>query len=465
MALKVSIDHRSTSPTSLLAPLPSITSYSIPFRVPGSQRDRHMLHYFCVQGSNDISGFLNCDFWSQTVLQESHQDPTVRQALVAMSSIHLHYSTPGTSENSVVSTEILAQYGKALRSMKMRLSKPSQDTVKVALICCIMFYCCEGALGSRDAALQHLRNGLNLLIATKNDPREKILWDIQTISSVFERLDMQASFFEDDRTPVLTLPELRPGETKPGTFTFEDKFARIQDAQQSLVRLQAWLYHFVDKNADFHDEAMDSLPLSIVQEKAVIMEAYDSWITAAKHLEAEVPNDTEYLEGIKTLLVQYHICRMIMESKFPNDPQVFGASPNPSAHKVLDLAQALLHPKVLSEESFKVRERSRPKYSLETGVVAPLFALALKCSDESVAIRATQMLGSLQRREGLYDSQTMARIIAALKDTRDQEMCIKQQFNGESKEVTALEYHLPSSYLGGGIDKLLSSMDLVRLVN
>ncbi|KAF4990750.1 hypothetical protein FGRMN_8287 [Fusarium graminum] len=328
-----------------------------------------------------------------------------------------------------------------------------------------MFYCCEGALGSRDAALQHLRNGLNLLIATKNEPREKMSWDVQTISSLFERLDMQASFFEDDRTPVLTLPELRPGETKSSIFTFEDKFARIQDAQQSLVRLQAWLYHFVDKNADFHDEAMDSLPLSIVEEKAIIMQAYNSWILAAKQLEAEVSDDMESLGGIKTLLVQYYICRMIMESKFPNDPRVFGASPNPSAHKVLDLAQLLLHPCALSKKSHKVREHLRPKFSLETGVVAPLFALALKCSDESVASRAAQMLGSLQRREGLYDSQTMARIIATLKDTRDEEICTKQQFHGGARETTALEYHLPSSYLGGGIDKLLSSMDLMRLVN
>lgn len=48
----------------------SIASYSIPFRVPGSKRDREMLHYFCSQAAIEISGFMSAEFWTRTVLQQ-----------------------------------------------------------------------------------------------------------------------------------------------------------------------------------------------------------------------------------------------------------------------------------------------------------------------------------------------------------------------------------------------------------
>jgi hypothetical protein len=461
-ALKASANYRKTSSLSLLLRLQSITSYSIPFKVPGSQRDRQLLHYFCVQCSNDISGFLTSDFWSQTVLQESHQDPIVRQALVAMSWLHLDYSTsePG---NSSARAEALTQYGKALRSMRKRLSQPSESTTKIALICCILFYCCEGALGDRNAALQHLSNGLNLLMSTQHEHNGDVSQDIQSLSDVFERLDMQASFFEDDRVPILVLPNWQLGKNNY-RLSVEDKFTGLQEAQQSLVRLQAWLYHFVNKNADYHEEPRESLPMDILQEKDALMQGYTSWITAINNFENDTKCDDETLHGIRTLLVHFYVCRMIVESKFPHDPEVFGASPNPAAHKILDLAETLLQYTTLLNGSPNATKSPRRNFSLETGVVAPLFAVAIKCSDESVATRAAQMLASSQRREGLYDAQTMAQIITVLKDTRDVGMNIKQEDNSEIATLQALEYHLPDKYSGGGIDKLLSSMDLSQLM-
>ncbi|CAJ0546887.1 Ff.00g015140.m01.CDS01 [Fusarium sp. VM40] len=464
IVLKASANNRNTSNLSLLSRLPSIASYSIPFKVPGSQTDRQLLHYFCVQGSNDIAGFLTSDFWSQTVLQESHQDPTVRQALVALSWLHLDYSTSECVGNSVTRADALTQYGKALRSMRKRLSRPSESATKIALICCILFYCCEGALGDRNAALQHLSNGLNLLISTQHEHNGVVSQDIQNLSDVFERLDMQASFFEDDRTPILVLPSWQPSGEKDYTLLLEDTFTGLQKAQQSLVRLQAWLYHFVNKNADHHNEPKESLPVDILQEKDALMKGYTSWIIAINNYEKETECDNETLHGIRTLLVHFHVCRMIVESKFPNDPEVFGASPNPAAHKILDLAETLLQYTTLLNGSPNATKSPRRNFSLETGVVAPLFALAIKCSDESVATRAAQMLASSQRREGLYDSQTMAQIVTLLKDTRDVGMGIKQEESSESAPLSALEYHLPDSYSGGGIDKLLSSMDLSRLM-
>lgn len=71
----------------------SITNYSLPFRVQGSQGDRQMLHYFFAQGSSDVSGFLSSDFWTRALPQQIQHDYVIRQALVALSSLHLDYVT------------------------------------------------------------------------------------------------------------------------------------------------------------------------------------------------------------------------------------------------------------------------------------------------------------------------------------------------------------------------------------
>lgn len=69
--------------------------YSLPFKIPGSQNDRQLLHYYCVHASSELAGFSYgaADFWSQLVLQYSHDQPVVRGALIAVASVHRNFVT------------------------------------------------------------------------------------------------------------------------------------------------------------------------------------------------------------------------------------------------------------------------------------------------------------------------------------------------------------------------------------
>ncbi|KAF5630342.1 transcriptional regulatory [Fusarium sp. NRRL 52700] len=463
-------DYSATSTSSESESIPAVISgssallpiarYSIPFKIPGSQKDRRLLHYFCVQGSEDISGFLASDFWSQTVLQAGHEDLVVRQALIAMSSLHLDYISSSPDRASVASPETLSLYGKALRSLGKRIGQPSDGTIRTALICCILFYCCESTIGDRSAALQHLSNGLKLLVSAQREKVAKESKGMESLTTIFERLDMQASFFEDDRIPILASPEYKFREPHHGLLLSRKSFFGLEDAQQQLVKLQAWLYHFVNKNVDFYQEPKESLSLDILEEKSSLEQSYNAWIEGINEFEKRDQHDDQTLHGIRTLLVHFHVCQMILQSKFPQDHGVFGVSPNPTAHHILDLAETLLKHTIQVNASPSATRTPRRNFSLETGVVAPLFALAIKCSDESVATRAAQMLAASYRREGLYDAQTMSRIIDELKRSRDSATHIKKENRDGTEAEIPLEYHIPEQYDGGGIDKLLWSMSL-----
>ncbi|KAG8672461.1 hypothetical protein FPOAC1_005734 [Fusarium poae] len=404
-------------------PLLSITSYSIPFKVPGSQRDRQLLHYFCVQGATEISGFLSSDFWSEIVLRESHQDSALRQALVAMSSLHLDYITSDPAERQAASVETLDNYGKAIPQ-------------------------------------QHLNNGLQLLKSSSMHPAKAEKDDIRALRTIFERLDMQASFFQDDRVPILSLPEWEKHKPDYDALVPKARFSTLQEAHESLVKLQSWLYSFIDRNVDFHDAGIEFLSSVVLDEKAALVTAYNSWSYAFENSQLTEKHNDDIVYGRRFLLVHFRICQMIVDSKFPINEEVFGASPNPAAHRILDLAETLLDYTTKLNSSPNATQTPRRNFSLESGVVAPLFALAFKCSDESVATRAAHMLSMSQRREGLYDAQTMAMILNHLRRSRDKERNVETEIESIDVTASALEYYIPGGYEGGGIDKLLASLSI-----
>ncbi|KAK2756925.1 hypothetical protein FQN54_004893 [Arachnomyces sp. PD_36] len=438
----------------------SITSYSLPFRVPGSQKDRQMLHYFCVQGSHDISGFTLSSFWSRNILRESHKDHVVRQALVALSSLHLDYtSTDGATDGATMaSTDTLNKYGNALRSLNKRLSKnPSQDTVRTALICSVLFYSFESGLGNSEAAMRHLNSGLKILPSYRGkswDDDE----DLESLSTTFERLDLQATFFDDGRVPCLQLASKeRQGDV--GDSTRGRAFSGLEDSQRTLVSLQNWLFRFLIENIHYKSLVEKDLPAHILQEKEIIMQKFSEWARKFDDFRFwdERSDQATCTCNAQTLLVQFYISRMLLEASFPNNDNTFGASPNESAETILELADNILRRATERDASDAAlaTKNLRRSFSSETGIVAPLFVLAMKCLDVSVRERAVKLLRTSQRREGLYDAQTMITIVDKLKVVKRQKQEMNE-YDATATESAALEFYIHENETASkGMDSLV----------
>ena len=158
----------------------NVTAYSIPFHIPGSQSDRLILHYFCVYGAPELSGYgaMGLPFWNDTLLRLSHDSAVVRQAVIALSCAHLSFSTSALESDSEAKrdwtkqheAEALQQYNKAVGRLRRHLADEQQYSAKVALVCCVIFHCFENACGNFDTALTHLRNGLAIWKRTPGVP-------------------------------------------------------------------------------------------------------------------------------------------------------------------------------------------------------------------------------------------------------------------------------------------------------
>jgi hypothetical protein len=436
-------------------PLRSVASYSIPFRIPGSQKDRQLLHYFCVQGVTDVSGFCGTAFWSQTVLQACQSDAIVRQALTALSSLHIDLATPDCGGAEAVQEATLARYGLALRALGRRVDKQDtqgkQDEAVIgALICCVLFYSFESALGSSKTAMRHLGSGLSLWAAHYSNHANNQDGCLDEISDVLARLDVQASFFNDSRVPTLPLVTADQRVLGLRRCPAQQSFSALHDAQRELVRLQNWLLRFLQENLAAGSGLQDTgIPGPILQEKKLLLSELGAWRQSIARLGEPSPSaaDGAFLCGFQTLLVQHNAAQMLLASRVPYDDKVFGAVPNPAAEEIIRLAES-----VVRLHNNNGDAASRRTLSSETGIVAPLALLAVKCTDVSLCRRAVKLLIASQRREGLYDATTMATMVQRMELLRQQRL---QGFASEPEPwVASLEH-----WTADAIDQAEGGMD------
>ncbi|KAI0100974.1 hypothetical protein GGR51DRAFT_336984 [Nemania sp. FL0031] len=413
-----------------------IAAYGIPFRVPGSQQDRRLLHYYCVQGADDLSGHLSSEFWMRLVLQHSHDYIAVRQAVVALSCVHQYYVT-AHDNSSLLPAEAMAHYNRAMRSLRkyMNAGIDNKEAVSaiVPLICSVIFFCFENTQGNTSAAIQHLNSGIAILARQKEAvllvPDSRNSEHLDLLEQIIARFDLQASMFDDTR------PLYKRMCPPVGSETAEiNTFKTIDNAHADLTRLLSRLLQFLISNNELKFNLEHDLPEELKMEKRAIEEAYTNWdkkfdrflrdqsilpkersdypsscdSTETSHGEVDHPGHV--LEAqvpiITTLRIYSNVFQLLLAANFPYDPSIFGGpSDSVNTHKlhiVLDLA----------ESTPQVREAgSKRSLAVETGIIAPLFLIVMKCTDPIVFKRAFDLLSALSgRREGMFDSRVLAEI-------------------------------------------------------
>ncbi|CRK24237.1 Transcription regulator lscL like protein [Verticillium longisporum] len=448
--------------------LAAIKAYSIPFRMPGSQRDRQLLHYFCVQGANEFAGFVPNEFWSKTALYASQNETIVRQSLIALSALHLDLSGSGCSSSSSssghpVGDATLRQYGKALRSLQTRITRSGDgtcagrfETAKTALICCVLFYCFESALGDVPAALNHLDNGLRLMNKVLAFHEEKDDEEMRSIRDTLGRLDMQATFSDDARAPALALVSRRERERGLGLGLGgagpATSFAGLADAQKQLIRMSNWLLRFLQESSAYQGQPASCIPAAVLAEKHRLAVEFNLWQQRHSIFTASFPpppgqgaaDRRSADRAARTLLAQHGVLQMLLSSKVPDRPQVFGEVPNRTADGLVQLCHDVLRldgSSDAAEAAATAGPTLKPwTLSSETGVVVPLFLLAMKCADERVTARAVELLAASKRREGLYDAVAVASLVGQLKGVMNQRRQQSEELGLGSSQEDALEH-------------------------
>jgi len=306
----------------------SIKAYSIPFKVPGSQVDRQLLHYYCCQAAENLSSFSDPVLWTNLILQRSHDQPVIRNALVALSSLHKdhlcgEFSGPGPGR--VPPLKSMHLVSKCHRQLRTYLSSPDA-LPEVALICSVIFYTFESLIGDTQRAIWHLDQGLVLLQRCQTDHPHLFASSDEIFShltALLSRLDIQASTFDDRRPPALTL--VSSLETSGVVSVVPDAFFNADHGESVLVKLQNWTMHHIITHVEHKHKNLEEFPSDILYERLVLEAQFERYRVAIENLAANAASGghdssrqrQQHIQRILLLRIHSQIFHSILVENIP----------------------------------------------------------------------------------------------------------------------------------------------------
>ncbi|KAJ9138356.1 C6 zinc finger domain protein [Pleurostoma richardsiae] len=286
--------ERDTSSAVLLEPDFNSTVFSF-------QWEKVYFEHWLALANNLGGGFFPSTLWTKTIPQLSHDEPALRYAVIAIGAIANAVSpnmlpkgssssfcpalpcisgSTATAGSAPHYQNALTYYGRALRLIRLQQDPSPESAMRAAIISCILFVCFETLHGNRDAALGHIRHGVQMMesfIRTwapgggaaagdeLGEPRvdacrspRPLLID-EEIIQVFQRLDFQSwstGLLQPKRTnepppaPTADFTPHDPTTKKPRPAPscperrIPARFATLSEARRWWDLVQHWILQF-----------------------------------------------------------------------------------------------------------------------------------------------------------------------------------------------------------------------------
>ncbi|RAH79077.1 hypothetical protein BO86DRAFT_421024 [Aspergillus japonicus CBS 114.51] len=422
---------------------------SIPFKVPDSQADRQLLHFYCCQAAEGLSSLSGPTLWTRLILQRCHTQPIIRNALVTLSALYQDYHSHSgqlTSEEGEgdsrprqrPSPSDLRLIARSHRQLRMHLSSP-QASYEVALICGVLFYAFESLIGQAGNAIRHLDQALILFQRYRDHPSPP-----QTACGVAEdilphpgallgRLDIQAT------------PQIRHVSGDPNNYP-----------ETILVSLQARLLRHLLVHLPNKNVPLINLPLEICQERLALDAAFRAFLHSITH--APLPRDPKVRQHLLLLRIQAQLFHSVLLENMHSIPSATSSSvatDSALSAALSDMAMLLGESNIGGGgESHPPDSRSSqdapPGFTLTTQLIAGLYVVCLKSSDPVTVNTALSLLQNprLPRRDGLWDASVVTRVVERLKGTA--ERTIEIMIEGPDSPDSAKHSSTPAIISGPG---------------
>jgi hypothetical protein len=378
--------------------------------IVGNAQDEFHLDFFSRKIAPKIAGFYDLDFWTTTVVQLGHNEPAVRLAIQAVSSLHAEVEKHEGNTISQVDPRILKDYNLAIR----HLVQGATDRLHVNATVVALFVCLELLAGNEEAVAIHINGGLKLLQGRRWRSRssspetpgpsipiaatasENALMD--ELSSMFSRLALHSKVF-GKRMLILGIP--KEHELDGSRYCFDtmnhardEGFALLGDAISFISRASTLSYSEGGAEDDYYGE----------QRKMTsrILE----WRTAYKNFarrEQMNLTQTQVRAGnmIQCLIICTYIWTCTCLSPYQEDYDKY----TDEFQEVIDLSRSIVDLPIDYLCNYLGR------FQIDMGLIPALHLVGSRCRVLAIRKEAMQMLASHHWREGLFDSFRSAQFI------------------------------------------------------
>ncbi|EHY56027.1 hypothetical protein ABEF95_012124 [Exophiala dermatitidis] len=424
----------SSRSTSLLPPQapPRVTfqhlyqpnSISKPFQ--GTTQERRIFHRFQYCTVPAFTGGSESGFWTKLVLRVGQDEPVIRNAIIALGTLHEdyqircgQYSPRLLKEDSY--QDALKLYGKAVHQLHQRINVYSPTNAKLAIIASILFACFEVLRRDNMTAVFHYQTGMKALIRemerskdgsssltpySSGQPSKAIFQetpqsDMDEMLRVFARYDIQAcTFSKDEAWPLST-------HVDPVPLVLPTNLS-LDQVRNHLDNLLVSVYQLVKSDLRmFRYWPADSVPMQWKLQRQDAIGIFDSWTPALEEFfQSQATQlsdaDSRSLLGlrlqIKTAVIMLKTC---IDSGPETTFDAFEDDFEDMVSKVEQMTAALGMPEAGPLDVDHI------PFTMELGIIHPLFFVACKCRNWDIRRRA---IAQLRRsgKEGVWEGPIMA---------------------------------------------------------
>ncbi|RAL10242.1 uncharacterized protein BO97DRAFT_350013 [Aspergillus homomorphus CBS 101889] len=392
--MRAQLDQSNT--TRRLAPMPSAWDF-----VCNDSTELDNFSFFQSVTTSTLAGIVDSGFWSRQLLQFSHHYPALWHGMTALACLHRDYlnhdarlTPPGAREIRNMKFA-LKQYNKSIQSLTHLCSKPNLGMSEriVVLATCALFACVCSLQNCQQQAFMHIRNGLKIILEWEADCRNVSSCQDYIAGSmlvlIFTRLDSQVipyMFATDDTQAWIDRP-VSPLFTQATFTTLFGAYTSIEAIYNGVVRL-VWRFN---KRGLSHR----SIAPAEIEAHGRLLQAWDDQLATVLQKTPELRNSKAVdLLMVRRKLTELWYCVELTPGEIETDLHVADC---------VDMVNGVV--RILGDSGDEPDfQGTTAAYSLETGIVEPLFWVAVRCREPNIRRRALRLLQQYPRREGICDS-------------------------------------------------------------
>lgn len=131
-----------------------------------NERERAYFRLYQDEVSSELASGFDSTLWNQIVLQAC-EDPSILGLTTAIAALRkagkLTRMGRRNRETNFHIEEALKLYGKALKGIRIMLSKGQRDDLRIVLIAALLIFCVENLHGDTKQAMRHIQTTLQLI--------------------------------------------------------------------------------------------------------------------------------------------------------------------------------------------------------------------------------------------------------------------------------------------------------------
>jgi hypothetical protein len=386
---------------------------------PGNTQERRIFHRFQVCTVPAFTGGSEKGFWESLLLKAGQQEPVIRNAIIALGTLHEDYQLrEGKFNNQLIEEpsyqHALQLYGKALRQLNGHLHQGSTQGAKLAIISSILFACFEVLRRNNMAAVIHYQAGMRELTrqmrltkAAAMSPQSSSSpptlvpipqGELDELLRVFARYDIQACTFSKPHAETLdfNLPRVLPTSLT------------LPEVRMHLDNLLISVYQLVKSNLGMYRYwRREKVPVNWLTQKEEATTTFEAWLNALENFfrQSNVtlrPPDAKSLLGLR---LQIRVAIIMLKTCIDCGPE--------SSFDIFEdefedmIVQVEKMGNVMGLEQAQPLEAEATPFAMDLGIIHPLFFIATKCRNWSLRRRAAVELRRAGR-EGVWEGPIMA---------------------------------------------------------